>query len=126
MVCLWLLSQARQGILQDVPLGFRAAARSPAPVRESQFQAERPLSLRTRNSAAYKGLYALVMKRGGRDFRTGDTIDAKAYMADSIDIRHIFPQKWCAANNIDPGLAKARPSRAAGLGCPSLRKSLFG
>jgi hypothetical protein len=80
---------------------------------ESQFQAERLLGLRTRNGAAYKGLYALAMKRGGRDFRTGDTIDAKAYAADSIDIRHVFPQKWCAAHGIDSSYANCIVNKTA-------------
>jgi hypothetical protein len=50
----------------------------PRTVRDAQFQAERLLTLRSRNSAAYKGLYALQMKRGGRDFRTGNPIDVHA------------------------------------------------
>ncbi len=99
--------------LQDVLPWIQSGGEEPRTVRESQFQAERLLSLRTRNSAAYKGLYALVMKRGGRDYRTGETIDAKAYMADSIDIRHIFPQKWCAASNIDPALANCIVNKTA-------------
>ncbi|GAA4597839.1 hypothetical protein BJY16_002492 [Actinoplanes octamycinicus] len=99
--------------LQDVLSWIQDDGEEPRTVRESQFQAERLLGLRTRNSAAYKGLYALAMKRGGRDFRTGDTIDAKAYAADSIDIRHIFPQKWCAANGIDSGYANCIVNKTA-------------
>ena len=53
------------------------------------------------------------MKRGGRDFRTGETIDAKAYAADSIDIRHIFPQKWCATNGIDGAYANCIVNKTA-------------
>ncbi|GAA3110826.1 GmrSD restriction endonuclease domain-containing protein [Streptosporangium carneum] len=99
--------------LQDVLAWIRDDGEEPRTVRESQFQAERLLRLRTRNSAAYKGLYALVMKRGGRDFRTGETIDAKAYAADSIDIRHIFPQKWCAANGVDSAYANCIVNKTA-------------
>lgn len=99
--------------LQEVLTWIQDDAEEPRTVRESQFQAERLLGLRTRNSAAYKGLYALVMKRGGRDFRTGETIDAKAYAADSIDIRHIFPQKWCAANGIDSAYANCIVNKTA-------------
>ncbi|MGI5273370.1 GmrSD restriction endonuclease domain-containing protein [Nonomuraea sp. CA-218870] len=99
--------------LQDVLAWVQDNGEEPRTVRESQFQAERLLGLRTRNSAAYKGLYALVMKRGGRDFRTGETIDAKAYAADSIDIRHIFPQKWCAANSIDSAYANCIVNKTA-------------
>lgn len=87
--------------LQDVVVCITAAdAGEPRTVRDSQFQSGRPLRLRTRNSAAYKGMYALEMKRGARDFRTGLTIDVHAYLDDAIDIHHIFPQKWCTANKI--------------------------
>ena len=67
----------------------------PRTVQAAQFQAERLLTLRTRNSAAYKGLYALQMKQGARDFKTGLPIDIHAYMEDAIDIHHIFPRHWC-------------------------------
>ena len=52
----------------------------PRTVQAAQFQAERLLTLRTRNSAAYKGLYALQMKQGSRDFKTGRPIDVNAYL----------------------------------------------
>jgi hypothetical protein len=99
--------------LQDMLAWIQDEGEEPRTVRESQFQAERLLGLRTRNSAAYKGLYALVMKRGGRDFRTGETIDAKAYTADSIDIRHIFPQKWCSGNGIDSAFVNCIVNKTA-------------
>ena len=73
----------------------RADSTPPRTVQTAQFQAERLLTLRTRNSAAYKGLYALQMKQGARDFKTGHPIDVHAYMEDAIDIHHIFPRRWC-------------------------------
>ncbi len=69
---------------------------SPRTVQAAQFQAERLLTLRTRNSAAYKGLYALQMKQGGRDFMTGQPIDVHAYLEHAIDVHHVFPRAWCA------------------------------
>jgi hypothetical protein len=71
----------------------------PRTVEDATFQASRLLSLTRRNSAAYKGLYALEM-RGGLDFRTGDRIDANIYGGSEIDIHHIFPKRWCDANAI--------------------------
>jgi hypothetical protein len=71
------------------------------------------LTLRTRNSAAYKGMYALQMKRGGRDFRTGLTIDVHAYLDDAIDVHHIFPQKWCSEHNIPDGVANSIVNKTA-------------
>jgi len=67
----------------------------PNTIQETNFQARRLLTLRTRNSAAYKGLYALLMRDGGRDFRTGELIEAQTFFDDRIDIHHIFPENWC-------------------------------
>ena len=85
----------------------------PRTINEAQFQAERLLTLRTRQSAAYKGLYALQMKRGGRDFRTGETIDIHAYIDDAIDVHHIFPRKWCDDNGISQGIANSVVNKTA-------------
>jgi hypothetical protein len=85
----------------------------PRTVRDAQFQADRLLTLRTRNSAAYKGLYALQMKRGARDFRTGNTIDVHAYVDDAIDIHHIFPRRWCSTEGIDHGFANSVVNKTA-------------
>lgn len=86
--------------LQDVVAWVNGDVNEPRTIRESQLQAGRLVRLQTRNSAAYKGLYALQMKRGGRDFRTGNTIDLHAYLDDAIDIHHIFPQDWCRNNGV--------------------------
>lgn len=86
--------------LQDVVAWVKRGADEPRTIRESQLQAGRLIRLQNRNSAAYKGLYALQMKCGGRDFRTGHTIDLHAYLEDAIDVHHIFPQAWCRANGI--------------------------
>lgn len=100
--------------LQDVVAWITGeTSGEPRTVRDSQFQAERLLTLRTRNSAAYKGMYALQMKRGGRDFRTGLTIDVHAYLDDAIDVHHIFPQKWCSEHSIPDGIANSIVNKTA-------------
>ncbi|GAA4539816.1 GmrSD restriction endonuclease domain-containing protein [Amycolatopsis samaneae] len=99
--------------LQDVTAWIGQDGPEPGTVREAQFQAARLLTLRTRNSAAYKGIYALLMKRGGRDFRTGKTIDVTAYLDDAIDIYHIFPQRWCAAHDIPMSVADSIVNKTA-------------
>lgn len=86
--------------LQDCVSWIANKAESPRTLRDAQFQAERLLTLRTRNSAAYKGLYALQMKRGSRDFKTGNPIDANTYFENTIDISHVFPKRWCSKNRI--------------------------
>ena len=87
-----------------------------------------PLTLRTRNSSAYKGLYALLMRDGGPDFRTGESIEAQAFFDDKIDIHHIFPEKWCKTAHIDAvtynsiinkAAISARTTRQIGGGAPS-------
>ncbi|WP_432849408.1 GmrSD restriction endonuclease domain-containing protein [Amycolatopsis sp. CA-161197] len=113
--------------VQDV-VAWINGGEEPRTIREAQFQASRLLTLRTRNSAAYKGIYALLMKRGGRGFRTGEPIDAHTYIEDAIDIRHVFPKKWCAENQIEGDIADsvvnktaidARTSRRMGRNAPS-------
>ena len=74
----------------------------PRTIREANFQENRLLELRTRNSAAYKGIFALLMHNDGcRDFRTGETIELQRFFNDNIDIHHIFPKRWCEKENID-------------------------
>ena len=104
----------------------------PRTVQAAQFQAERLLTLRTRNSAAYKGLHALQMKQGARDLKTGQPIDVHAYLEQAIDIHHIFPRRWCDKHGdkhgIDWGIANcivnktaldARTNRRIGGSAPS-------
>lgn len=93
--------------LPDLVEWIREDSEEPRTIRDAQFQAERLLTLRTRNAAAYKGLYALQVKRGARDFRTGKPIDVHAYIGDAIEIHHIFPQHWCKTHDIDPGVGNS-------------------
>lgn len=69
---------------------------TPALVDEASFIPERLLSLRTRNSAAYKGLYALQMKSGAADWRSAKPLSFQEWHQENIDIHHIFPVSWCA------------------------------
>ena len=71
----------------------------PVMVSEASFIPERLLSLRTRNSAAYKGLYALQMKSGAADWRTGEQLAFATWHQENIDIHHIFPVAWCTKSN---------------------------
>jgi hypothetical protein len=67
------------------------------------FQRDRLKSLRSRQSAAYKGLHALMMRRGCLDFITGRPADLMTFFNDRIDIHHVFPQDWCKKQGIEPG-----------------------
>lgn len=87
---------------RDFPdvVSFVQGGREPTTVQEASFLPGRLTTLRTRNSAAYKGLYALLMRDGGLDFRTGDPIEAQALFEAQIDIHHIFPKAWCEQHGI--------------------------
>ena len=67
----------------------------PTLVTQANFIPERLLTLRTRNSAAYKGLYALQMKSGASDWITGKPLSIADLHNENIDIHHIFPKAWC-------------------------------
>jgi hypothetical protein len=99
--------------LPDVAAWASGSEDEPRTVSDAQFQADRLLSLRSRLSAAYKGLFALQMKRGGRDFRTGNSIDIHAYVDDAIDVHHIFPKHWCETNGIATGVADSVVNKTA-------------
>ena len=67
----------------------------PDTVSRAFFHPLRLLSLQTRNGAAYKGVMALILGEGARDFISGDKMDFTNFVADYVDIHHIFPQKYC-------------------------------
>lgn len=75
-------------------------APEPMTVIAAGFQPSRLDTLRTRTSAAYRGIYVLLQRLGSRDFfwkaRMVD-LDRDEY---SIDIHHIFPQAWCEQHGI--------------------------
>lgn len=87
--------------LSDVTEWIRNVADIPRTIQDANFQASRLLTLRTRNSAAYKGIHALLMRDGSRDFRTGDPIEEQTFFGDSIDIHHVFPQSWCRKQKLE-------------------------
>ncbi|MDE2846314.1 MAG: DUF262 domain-containing protein [Gemmatimonadota bacterium] len=92
--------------LEEVASWIRGGP-SPRLVVEATFTPERLLTLRTRNSAAYKGLYALQMKNGAADWRTNEQLLFMTFTDQSIDIHHIYPQAWCedeADPRVPPGL----------------------
>src|SRR5207302_4158615 len=80
------------------------SAGEPATVIAAGFQPTRLETLRTRTSAAYRGIYILLQRQGSRDFFW------KARMTDldrdefRIDIHHIFPKHWCKKNDVGPDI----------------------
>ena len=76
----------------------------PRLITEANFVPERLITLRSRTSAAYKGVYALQMKYGAKDWISAEPLSLANYI--NIDIHHVFPVAWCQkpAQNIRSGL----------------------
>ena len=88
--------------LPEVVGWIRHDGPEPSTVYDAEFAVARLLTLRTRNSAAYKGIYALLLREGARDWMTGEESSIQSYFGGTIDIHHIFPQKWCGDHGIEP------------------------
>ena len=73
----------------------------PKTMTDFYFNPMRLLSLQTRQSAAYKGIMALILKNHAHDFISGAEMDFAVYTSDKIDIHHIFPKNYCLLNNYD-------------------------
>ena len=72
---------------------------TPRSVTESYFNPTRLLSLQSRQSAAYKGVMALIYKNHCKDFISGEEMDFTLYKDEKIDIHHIFPKDYCEKQN---------------------------
>lgn len=79
-------------------------APEPTTVVAAGFQPTRLETLRTRTSAAYRGMYTLLQRQGARDFFWKARIVDLDRDECKIDIHHIFPTAWCEKNenNIPP------------------------
>lgn len=77
-----------------------ASATLPRTIQDASFTESRLHSLRTRNAAAYKGIAALLLTRGARDWMEDKALDKVQYVDLAVDIHHIFPQHWCQENEI--------------------------
>ena len=79
---------------------IKEADSEPKTIYDANFSPSRLHTLRTRNSAAYKGVYAILMDENTIDWLSGTKIDFSTYFSESIDIHHIFPVAWCQKNII--------------------------
>ena len=76
----------------------------PDTVIRSNFYATRLYQLTTRNSAAYKGIMALILKNHCKDFISGSEMDFASYVGEATDIHHIFPANYCEQQHYDKKL----------------------
>ncbi len=100
----------------------------PRTIRDANLAPTRLLSLQTRQSAAYKGMMALLMQVGSKDFINGDCIELTTYFDQAVDIHHIFPRSYCEKVNyprqkwnsvVNKGPLTARTNRILGGNAPS-------
>lgn len=87
--------------VEQVPAWITSSGSTPATVADAVFREQRLLTLRTRNSAAYKGIYALLMREGSRDWIKAQHLNMATFFDWQIDIHHVFPKAWCDRNQID-------------------------
>jgi len=59
-------------------------ANEPTTAIDANFSPNRLLTLKTRNSVAYKGLHALLIGNGSQDFLTGQAINSYIYFEEKI------------------------------------------
>lgn len=74
----------------------------PRTIEEAYFREDRLDSMRSRQSAAYKAVHALLMRRGCRDFISGQTTEIMTFFQNQVDIHHVFPKAWAKRRGIPP------------------------
>ena len=93
--------------LQELMEWIDGGETEPGTVKDANFQPGRLDTLRSRNSAAYKGINVLIQRNGAQDFFWKSTIrelDESDWEECKLDIHHIFPQAWCKSHDIGPKL----------------------
>ncbi len=91
--------------LQELMDWIQRNGDEPTSVRTASFNMDRLETLRSRNSAAYKGISVLIQRDGARDFfwkaKIRDLSETD-WEDNKLDIHHIFPINWCVQKNIPP------------------------
>jgi hypothetical protein len=84
--------------VQELVAWLEGGDTEPTTVRDASFQPERLDTLRSRLSAAYKGINVIIQRNGAQDFFWKSTIrdlDETDWEECKLDIHHIFPRAWC-------------------------------
>ena len=76
----------------------------PKTVRDTVFHASRLFSAGPR-TGVWKGVFALLMGRGARDWRTGQQFDRWTFDELGCNFHQIFPSRWCRERGISPVLS---------------------
>ena len=83
----------------DVMKWIEGDGAMPRTCTEAYFTPTRLLTMQSRQSAAYKGIMALILKNHAQDLISGREMDFTVYQAEKLDIHHIFPQDDCVKCN---------------------------
>jgi len=86
--------------LEDFLLWVEDESKKPRTVFDATFHPSRLETLRTRNSAAYKGLHVLSLRNGAQDFFWKAGVQELDNMGEALDIHHLFPKNWCISKGI--------------------------
>ncbi len=73
----------------------------PKTINDCNFSTMRLLGLQTKNSAAYKGIMALILSNRACDWINGMEMGIQTYLKERSDIHHIFPKDYCIKMNYD-------------------------
>ena len=73
-------------------------------IEDASFHVSRLLRLKSRRSAAFKGVVALILQNQPFDFYWKMDIERLKAEGNSLDIHHIFPRAWCENNEIPDSL----------------------
>ena len=71
--------------------------KTPEIIENVQLSARKLIKAKRLQSAIYKGLISIIFKNGATDFIAGKNI---ANYADSLEIHHIFPKKYCEISKL--------------------------
>ena len=88
--------------LEELMYWFENDAQVPRTITDASFDPARLESLRSRLSAAYKGINVLILREGAEDFFWKGNIQELDNQGVELDIHHIFPRAWCDAQGISP------------------------
>lgn len=88
--------------LEELMNWFEDDGEIPRTVNDASFDPTRLESLKSRLSAAYKGINVLILREGAEDFFWKGDIQELDNQGVELDIHHIFPRAWCDQQGIPP------------------------
>ncbi|WP_190817000.1 DUF262 domain-containing protein [Saccharopolyspora pogona] len=94
--------------VEQLVVWTQGTSEAPDTVTEAVFLSDRLDSLTTRNSAAYKGIYALLIKQGAVDWYYNEApLNPGTLLQHSVDIRQVFPKSWFTRQQVNDSRANS-------------------